>query len=111
MVRTKEGDLLGARDRREIVKGMEKMRRDWVVETYMCNTSNLTTMEKSSFRRFRWIYRTNKFSVGEKFFRWKINDVMTHGKQILVNSDCSMDPMDPSDKRVYYRTNDYPMDI
>ena len=45
------------------------------------------------------------------FFRWKINDVMTHGKQMLVNSDCPMDPMDPSDKRVYYRTNNYPMDI
>ena len=43
-----------------------------------------------------------------------MNDVMTHGKQMLVNSDCPMDPMDPmdpSDKRVYYRTNNYSMDI
>ena len=33
---------------------------------------------------------------------------LTSGKQMLVNSDCPMDPMDPSDKRVYYRTNNYP---
>ena len=78
---------------------------------YMSNTGNLTTMDKYTFRWFRWIHRTNKSSVGETFFQWKINDVMTYGKQVLVNSDCPMDPMDPSDKRVYYRTNNYSMDI
>ena len=77
----------------------------------MSNTGNLTPMDKYTFRWFRWIHRTNKSPVGETFFRWKINDVMTHWKQMLVNSDCPMDPMDPSDKRVYYRTNNYPMDI
>ena len=79
--------------------------------TYMSNTDNLTPMDKYTFRWFRSIHRTNKFSVGETFFRWKINDVMTHAKQMLVKSDCPMDPMDPSDKRVYYRTNNYSMDI
>ena len=82
-----------------------------VVNPYMSNTGNLTPMDKYTFRWFRWIHRTNKSSVGETFFRWKINDVMTHGKQMLVNSDCPMDPMDPLDKRVYYQTNNYPMDI
>ena len=76
--------------------------------SYISNTGNLTPMDKYTFRWFRWIHRTNKSSVGETFFRWEIDDVMTHGKQMLVNSDC---PMDPSDKRVYYRTNNYPMDI
>ena len=57
-------------------------------KAYMSNTGNLTPMDKYTFRWFRWIHRTNKSSVGETFFRWKINDVMTHGKQILVNSDC-----------------------
>ena len=51
---------------------------------YMSNTGNLTPMDKSTFRWFRWIHRTNVYSVGEVFFRWKINDVMTHGKQISV---------------------------
>ena len=56
----------------------------WLVLTYMSNTGNLTPMDKSTFRWFRWIHRTNLYSVGEVFFRWKINDVMTHGKQISV---------------------------
>ena len=76
---------------------------------YMSNTGNLTPIDKSTFRWFRWIHRTNVYSVGEVFSRWKINDIMTHGKQISVlNLDC---PMDPSDKQVYYRTNNFPMDI
>ena len=52
--------------------------------SYMSNTGNLTPMDKSTFRWFRWIHRTNVYPVGEVFFRWKINDVMTHGKQISV---------------------------
>ena len=82
-----------------------------MIKPYMSSTGNLTPIDKSTFRWFRWIHRTNIYSVGEVFFRWKINDVMTHRKQILVNSDCLMDPMDPSDKCVYYRTNNFPMDI
>ena len=74
----------------------------------MSNTGNLTPINKYTFRWFRSSHRTNKFSIGETFFRWKINDVMIHAKQMLVKSDC---PMDPSDKRVYYRTNNYSMDI
>ena len=50
----------------------------------MSNTGNLTPMDKSTFRWFRCIHRTNVYSVGEVFFRWKINDFMTHGKQISV---------------------------
>ena len=57
---------------------------DIVKSPYMSNTGNLTPMDKSTFRWFRWIHRTNVYSVGEVFFRWKINDVMTHGKQISV---------------------------
>ena len=33
------------------------------------------------------------------------------GSRYQLNSDCPMDPMDPPDKRVYYRTNNFPMDI
>ena len=32
--------------------------------TYMSNTGNLTPMDKSTFRWFRWIHRTNVYSVG-----------------------------------------------
>ena len=71
------------------------------VSACMSTTGNLTPMDKSTFRWFTWIRRTNMYSVGEVFFRWKINDVMIHRKQILVNSDCPMDPMDPSNKRNY----------
>ena len=67
----------------------------------MSNTGNLTPMDKSTFRWFRWIHRTNISSLRERFFRWRINDVMTHGRQILVKSDCSMDPKD-SFKTSYY---------
>ena len=64
--------------------------------SYMSNTGNLTPMDKSTFRWFRWIHRTNVYSVGEVFFRWKINDVMTHGKQISVKLRLS-DGSDGSD--------------
>ena len=46
----------------------------------MSSTGNMTPMDKSIFRWFRWIHRANMYSVG-KVFRWKIHDVMTHGKQ------------------------------
>ena len=29
---------------------------------------------------------------------------------IVAKSDCPMDPMDPSDKRVFRRTKSYPME-
>ena len=50
-------------------------------------------------------------TANENHKRRNIFEVLTHGEQISLNSDCPMDPMDPSDKRVYYRTNNYPMDI
>ena len=29
---------------------------------------------------------------------------------IVAKSDCPMDPMDPSDKRVFHQTKSYPME-
>ena len=29
---------------------------------------------------------------------------------IVAKSDCPMDPMDPSDKRVFHRTKSYPIE-
>ena len=66
----------------------------------MSNTGNLTLMNKSTFRWFRWIHRTNVYSVGEVFFRWKINDVMTHGKQISVK-------LRLSDGSIGHRTSEF----
>ena len=67
-----------------------------MISVDMSNTGNLTPMDKSTFRWFRWIHRTNVYSVREVFFRWKINDVMTHGKQISVKLRLS-DGSDGSD--------------
>ena len=46
-----------------------------------------------------------KLSVGEKMTSSQARS------RYQLNSDCPLDPMDPSDKRVYYRTNNFPMDI
>ena len=68
----------------------------------MSNTGNLTPMDKY-FRWFRWIHRTNVCSVGEVFFRWKINNVMTHGKQISVKLRLS----DGSEGSIGHRTSEF----
>ena len=62
---------------REVIESVPKL-------AYMSNPGNLTPMDKSTYQWFRWIHRTNVYLVGEVFFRWKINDVMTHGKQISL---------------------------
>ena len=80
----------------EYTERIAKNERIYVDYAYMSNTGNLTPMDKSTFRWFRWIHRTNVYSVGEVFFRWKINDVMTHGKQISVKLRLS-DGSDGSD--------------
>ena len=52
---------------------------------YMSNTAYVSPMEKLTFRLHWWIHRTNTSFAEEIFGRWKTNDVIIRGKQILIN--------------------------